>query len=367
MVKAIVVLLILAMALPAGADTIILKDGRRIDTTGAWEETGQVRYFLDGKIAPAIPGADVLRIEDGSAPAPAAPAQPSGAFDLQQRLAAVGARNPMEAARNATVAIETVTGHGSGFFVTADGLILTNRHVVEADTTRLEQLKAELAARQKQLDSIARQLADMKSQLASMEKSMAEEPKRYDHPSNRSVVADARKNVQSGQAQYDRKHAELAAGQSQYRSLSGKKAFQGGLKIFLIDGTELKAELVRTSSQLDLALLRLFDYRTPFVPPARAAAMAQGEKLFAIGNPLNFRHALSDGIFSGIHQGLIMTSAPINPGNSGGPLVTAEGKVVGVNTMKLVGQGIEGIGFAIPIQAAVAEFADLLKERVPAP
>jgi len=135
----------------------------------------------------------------------------------------------------------------------------------------------------------------------------------------------------------------------------------------LIDGTELKAERVRTSVKLDLALLRVFDYRTPFVPLAKAASLAQGDKLFAIGNPLRFRHAVTDGVFSGIHNNMILTSAPINPGNSGGPLVTADGRAVGINTMKMVGEGVEGLGFAIPIRAAVAEFADLLKDKVPPP
>lgn len=367
MVKLLVALILIGFGSQAGADTIFLKDGRRIDTPGTWEENGQVRYFDQGRPGPAIPKADVLRIETDAAPTAGTAAQPTGAYDLQQRLARIKTHNSVEAARNATVAIETLTGHGSGFFISTDGFILTNRHVVEADATKLEQAKAELAARQKQLEALGQELEQLKRHLASMEKAVADDPKHYDHPSNRTVVADTRKNVQAGQQQYDRKRQDFEASQRHYRELAAKKAYQTGVKIFLIDGSQLKADVIRTSATQDLALLRLFDYRTPFVPLAKAATMAQGEKLFAIGNPMQFRHAVTDGVFSGVHQDMIMTSAPINPGNSGGPLVTAEGRVVGISTAKMIGQGIEGIGFAIPIQTALKEFADLLKDKVPPP
>ena len=232
MVKALVVLMVIAIGLPAGADTIFLKDGRRIETPGTWEENGQIRYFQEGGIGPAIPKDQVERIETGQdGHSPAGPAV-AGGYDLQQRLGAINTRNLVEAARNATVAIETVTGHGSGFFITADGFILTNRHVVEADTAKLNQIRADLAAKQKQLESLSRQLEEMKRHLASMEKAMAEDPKRYDHSSNRTVVDDTRKNVQAGQQQFDRRRAEWEAGQRDYRQLAGKKPSRAGSRSF---------------------------------------------------------------------------------------------------------------------------------------
>jgi S1-C subfamily serine protease len=80
--------------------------------------------------------------------------------------------------------------------------------------------------------------------------------------------------------------------------------------------------------------------------------------------PKDFRHTVTSGIFSGYRKlgdiAIIQTNAQINPGNSGGPLITGEGKVVGINTSKMVARGIEGLGFAIPIDVALREFADEL-------
>jgi S1-C subfamily serine protease len=367
--KPIVVLLLLVTVSAAGADTIFLKDGRRIETPGTWEENGQVRYFDQGRIGPPIPKADVLKIEgDRPAPPNSATPAPHGAYNLQQRLAERSpARSPVESARNATVAIETLTGHGSGFFITEDGFLFTNKHVVEADAVKLAQIKSRLTQQQQQLEGLAQQLEAMKKHLVQMEKAMADDPKRYDHPTNKTRLEDTRRDYNAGLQLYNQRRLALEAGQKEYRQLAGKKAYRTGITIFLIDGTELKADVMRISNRLDLALLRLFDYRTPFVLPARTGGMSQGERLFAIGNPLTFRHAVTDGVFSGVHQGMVMTSAPINPGNSGGPLVTADGKAVGISTMKVIGEGIEGIGFAIPFQTAAAEFADLLKNRVQIP
>ncbi len=56
-------------------------------------------------------------------------------------------------------------------------------------------------------------------------------------------------------------------------------------------------------------------------------------------------------------------NAEIYPGNSGGPLVTAEGKVIGVNTMKMITDKYEGLGFAIPVQKVYAEFHDYLEGK----
>jgi S1-C subfamily serine protease len=74
---------------------------------------------------------------------------------------------------------------------------------------------------------------------------------------------------------------------------------------------------------------------------------------------------VTSGIFSGErgegHERLLQTDAPINPGNSGGPLITENGEVIGINTLVL--RGTQGIGFAIPIEAAFDDFAALRGAR----
>ena len=74
---------------------------------------------------------------------------------------------------------------------------------------------------------------------------------------------------------------------------------------------------------------------------------------------------MTSGVFSGEReqgeQRLLQTDAPINPGNSGGPLITENGRVIGINTMVL--RGTQGIGFAIPIETALDQFSELGKAR----
>ena len=83
----------------------------------------------------------------------------------------------------------------------------------------------------------------------------------------------------------------------------------------------------------------------------------------AIGNPLDMRSTVTSGIISGLNREiedengtmytLIQTDAAINSGNSGGALVNADGELIGINTLKMSGTGIEGMGFAIPINSTL--------------
>lgn len=135
------------------------------------------------------------------------------------------------------------------------------------------------------------------------------------------------------------------------------------VKVFLIDQTEINASIVSISNNYDLALLRAYGYKTPFIEPGDAKDLAQGEFLYAIGNPEAFTHSVTSGVFSGLRKSsnegeFLQTSVQINPGNSGGPLVTANGKVIGINTKKIIDVGVEGMGFAIPIYIALDEFKD---------
>ena len=91
-----------------------------------------------------------------------------------------------------------------------------------------------------------------------------------------------------------------------------------------------------------------------------------GQSLFAIGNALGeYNNSVSVGIVSGLnrelnaggvtYKNIIQTDAAINPGNSGGPLVSLDGKVIGINVARIIGS--DNIGFAIPINIA----KDILK------
>ena len=91
----------------------------------------------------------------------------------------------------------------------------------------------------------------------------------------------------------------------------------------------------------------------------------------AVGNPLGMQSSISCGVISALNREitdsdgktfvLIQTDAAINSGNSGGALVNSEGKVIGINTLKLSGTGIEGMGFAIPINSTTDVTSQLIQ------
>lgn len=92
----------------------------------------------------------------------------------------------------------------------------------------------------------------------------------------------------------------------------------------------------------------------------------------AVGNPLGMDYSVTTGIISAINREVqsdgttylaIQTDAAINSGNSGGALVNANGEVIGINTMKLAGNGIEGIGFAIPISSTTSIIEQLIENK----
>lgn len=122
------------------------------------------------------------------------------------------------------------------------------------------------------------------------------------------------------------------------------------------------ATVVGQDSQTDLAVLKIDkDGLTPaeFADSDQAVV---GEFVMAVGSPLGLDTTVTQGIISAVDRqvesdGLvytcIQTDAAINSGNSGGALVNSDGKVIGINTLKLTGSNVEGIGFAIPINSTL--------------
>jgi serine protease Do len=117
-----------------------------------------------------------------------------------------------------------------------------------------------------------------------------------------------------------------------------------------------KVRIVALDSRLDLALLKIEDAgATPFptVPLIASTTLNDGQAVFAIGSPLGLDRTVSQGIVSSSARPMdgqlyIQTTTQINPGNSGGPLFNLRGEVVGVNNMKAMQVGVEGLNFAIP-------------------
>lgn len=124
------------------------------------------------------------------------------------------------------------------------------------------------------------------------------------------------------------------------------------VKVVWKSGLSAKAIVTRLSSAEDLALLKVEANGLACVPSA-AKPPATGDELYAVGAPLGLTFSLTRGILSGVREvdgrSLLQTDATVNAGNSGGPLLDATGRLAAVVTTKLVGEGVEGIAFGVPI------------------
>jgi serine protease Do len=137
------------------------------------------------------------------------------------------------------------------------------------------------------------------------------------------------------------------------------------------DETEYEATIIGTDSQTDLAVIKID--KTGLTPAelGDSDSVSVGEFAMAVGNPLGMDSSVTAGIISAVNRKvtdsdgktwtLIQTDAAINSGNSGGALVNSEGQVIGINTLKLSGTGIEGMGFAIPINSTKTIYEQLIQ------
>jgi serine protease Do len=131
------------------------------------------------------------------------------------------------------------------------------------------------------------------------------------------------------------------------------------VKVHLKDGEEYPAVLVGYDAKTDLAIIKIDETGLPAAILGDSSALEVGEMAVAIGNPLGeLQGTVTVGIISalgrtinidGKNMNLLQTDAAINFGNSGGALVNSFGEVIGVNTAKTSAVGVEGLGFAIPI------------------
>lgn len=136
------------------------------------------------------------------------------------------------------------------------------------------------------------------------------------------------------------------------------------------DDTEYEAKIIGKDSQTDLAVLKIEAINLTPAEFADSDSIKVGEFAMAVGNPLDLGTTITCGVISAVSREVsdsdgnkytcIQTDAAINSGNSGGALVNSEGKVIGINTMKVSSTGVEGIGFAIPINSTISVTNDLI-------
>lgn len=152
------------------------------------------------------------------------------------------------------------------------------------------------------------------------------------------------------------------------------------LEVTLADGTKTPAKLRGSDPWTDLAVLEIDANKIKKVAEiGNSDALKTGEPVIAIGNPLGqtFSGSVTQGIISGLERTIpidinqdgiidwqaevLQTDAAINPGNSGGALVNIKGQLIGINSMKIAQQSVEGIGLSIPINSARPIMDDLEK------
>jgi S1-C subfamily serine protease len=294
----------------------------------------------------------IVLIEDpraGGGPAQVTSAPMPGR--VQPATGVPAADKPLEAARNATVLIETGMGLGSGFIIDDQCHVVTNRHVVDLDGKRMAQevvqdpraqaairdaqmqLQEEIYMAQQRLRAIRNEPA-ANLERAELERRIVEMRKRLEDPSKyvKNFVAD-----------------------------KVDKAGREGFSVTLSDGSRYESLYARYSDSYDLALFQLPAKFCTGIKSGRSKELSYGQRLYTIGNPSGMVFTLTSGVFSGERfdgeTRYLQTDAPINPGNSGGPLLTEDGRVIGVNSMVL--RDTQGIGFALPIEAVYESFPEL--------
>ena len=137
------------------------------------------------------------------------------------------------------------------------------------------------------------------------------------------------------------------------------------------DDTQYEAKIVGTDEETDLAVIKIEATGLTKAEFADSDSIKVGEFAMAVGSPLGLQSSITCGVVSAINREvtdsdgktytLIQTDAAINAGNSGGALVNSEGKVIGVNTLKLTGEDVEGMGFAIPINSTTDITSQLIQ------
>ena len=149
------------------------------------------------------------------------------------------------------------------------------------------------------------------------------------------------------------------------------------IKVTLNSGEEVDAKVLGTDSYMDIAIVSIDADKVMAVAEIGDSSKSKlGDTIFTVGTPISTDYAgtVTKGIVSGENREITITNkgttymmeaiqidASINPGNSGGPLVNINGEVIGVNSVKLVENSIEGMGFAIPIEVAMSQVNKLEK------
>ncbi|MDX2426848.1 MAG: trypsin-like peptidase domain-containing protein [Cycloclasticus sp.] len=287
-------------------------------------------------------------------------------------------QNPIQKATLAVVTVKTELGSGSGFFVSKDCYLITNKHVVRpAKGKQWDSTQAKIQQNASSFQRTRSQIADEKERL-SINKEKLDQFRDYMNGLSSGKERDvAEREYALHEQRYlqDKRHIETVSErfsedegkflqqQSDFNFSSSVANVAQSFDITLKDNTTARANLVKVSSSEDLALLKINACQSPFLTLHPTGVLSQGIDVYAVGSPLGLRDQLTKGTITNVSSNGIATDAQILPGNSGGPLITSDGLVVGVNTVKVANESAlnTGFGIAIPASQITKNFASYLR------
>ena len=285
---------------------------------------------------------------------------------------------PIERASLAVIAVQSPLVEGSGFFISENGHILTNKHLVRPkETEQWKELEGKLNNAEIEYKKSRREYRRERDRLEEMEQSLKQRRKEIDRidESYEKLLAESeyklfKKNFEHSKNNFKKyfkdtyaaRKREYEKARREFSIFSSTSVLLKDFKITLKDETEFTARLIAISDQSDLALLKIDRCKTPYIKPGNSESLRRGMKVYAIGSPLGIKDVITSGIIAGFKDEYLITDATILPGSSGGPLLTEDGKVVGINSIR-VSQviGGEGFGVAISIEAAHSEFEEYIQ------
>jgi serine protease Do len=206
--------------------------------------------------------------------------------------------------------------------------------------------------------------------------------------SSKSIVGITNIQSQSNPFSQSQGNVESGSGSGVIFKKEGNRAFiitnnhviEGASKVevSLYNGEKVGAEVVGTDALTDLAVVKIDAAKAADVIEfGDSSVLRAGDQVLAIGNPLglDLSRTVTQGIVSAVDRSIsvptsagewdmnvIQTDAAINPGNSGGALINTDGKVIGINSLKISQNGVEGLGFAIPSNEALPIVNQLIEK-----
>lgn len=285
--------------------------------------------------------------------------------------------NPVQKATMAVVTVKSSLGSGSGFFVTDDCYLITNKHVVrpvegkqwnetqtkiqqnaltfEHNRLRLSNEKKRLAISKEKLDEYQAYMNGLSSEKERLkaQREFAVYAQRYQQDKQR---------IDTVSARFTQDERKFNQQQSDFNFSSTVANVAQSFDVILKDNSKTRANLIKVSATDDLALLKVNGCKAPFLT-LDSARVSQGVTVHAIGSPLGMRDQVTQGTVTHVSFNGIATDAQILPGNSGGPLIRDNGHVVAVNTIKVAkGSALNtGFGVSIPVHRVRQNFGSYLR------